>query len=80
MNLITKSMFENVQFGIIFNSKLVKNSKLIGTSKVEILIFTYIFILPSQILFRISKIKWSWFSQKYFDPGTRRSNFPKYLF
>ena len=25
MSLITKSMFENVQFGIIFNSKLVKN-------------------------------------------------------
>ena len=25
MSSITKSMFENVQFGIIFNSKLVKN-------------------------------------------------------
>ena len=28
MSLITKSMFENVRFGIIFNSKLVKNFKI----------------------------------------------------
>ena len=28
MSLITESMFENVQFGIIFNSKLVKNLKI----------------------------------------------------
>ena len=28
MSLITESMFENVQFGIILNSKLVKNFKI----------------------------------------------------
>ena len=28
MSLITKSMFENVRFRIIFNSKLVKNFKI----------------------------------------------------